>query len=343
MPDVIINTWDRSVDFFNEVPRKAVDLYDGLSGFKLELLNYSENATYLLQNPETGGKRILRVCRPNYHSKEEIESEIQWMLSIGEHTSIVVPKPIVGENGEYVQSIRLDYRDFEYHCVLFTFLEGDEPDIENEEKLIEVFEEIGKTAAQFHKHVMEKGNGFTNIKRPIWDYENLLGDKAKWGRWHDGLAITPAREALFTRVSKVIRNRLERFGQGRERFGLIHGDLRHANLLVRQGEVQVIDFDDSGFGWFLFDLAASLTFIEHRRYVPKLIESWLKGYRQVRPLSEEEEFEIPTFILMRRLQLIAWVGSRENETTTELGSAFTEQTDALAEAYLREFEGLSIR
>lgn len=53
--------------------------------------------------------------------------------------------------------------------------------------------------------------------------------------------------------------------------------------------------------------------------MPDLIQAWLKGYRKVRALSKEEELEIPTFIMMRRLQLIAWIGSRENETTRELG------------------------
>ena len=85
--------------------------------------------------------------------------------------------------------------------------------------------------------------------------KRLLGESPKWARWQDGLGITAERVELFVEVSKVIKSRLEDFGQDCNRFGLIHADLRHANLLVKDGEVKVIDFDDSGFGWYLYDLA----------------------------------------------------------------------------------------
>ena len=340
MSNAGVNTWERPVEFFDLVSQRAKGLYEGLDDFTVELLDYSENATYLVKHPETGEKRIMRVCRPNYHSKEEIESEVKWLQSIDEHTEVIVSKPIPGSDGEYLQSVTLDENNREYHCVLFTFLEGETPDVDNEEKLIRIFREIGKTTAHFHKHSIENWEQFNQIKRPIWDYENLIGEKPKWGRWQDGKGITPEREKLLTRVSIVIKERLEKFGKGQERFGLIHADLRHANLLIDNEKklVQVIDFDDSGFGWYLYDLAASLTFIEHRSYVPKLVEAWLEGYQTVRKLSEEELNEIPTFIMMRRMQLIAWVGSRDNETAAELGAEYSEQTDQLAKDYLEKFK-----
>jgi len=42
----------------------------------------------------------------------------------------------------------------------------------------------------------------------------------------------------------VIGARLARFGSGAARFGLIHADMRLANLLVDGDDVCVIDFDD---------------------------------------------------------------------------------------------------
>jgi len=104
-------------------------------------------------------------------------------------------------------------------------------------------------------------------------------------------------------------NRFIRFGKSPERFGLIHSDLRLANLLVENNRILVIGFDDCGFRWYLYDLATSTSFIEHKPHVPSLIQSWLRGYRKIRPLSKEVEIEIMTFIMMRKLQLLAWVGS----------------------------------
>jgi Ser/Thr protein kinase RdoA (MazF antagonist) len=99
--------------------------------------------------------------------------------------------------------------------------------------------------------------------------------------------------------------------------------------------VHVIDFDDCGDSWYLYDLAASLSFIEHEPYVPELVDAWVAGYREVAPLSAEEEAELPTFVLLRRLLLVAWIGSHaETETARGLGAGYTAGSCDLAEQYL---------
>ena len=75
-----------------------------------------------------------------------------------------------------------------------------------------------------------------------------------------------------------------------------------------QGEIKVIDFDDCGFSWYMYDAAASLSFYEHLPQVSSLIQHWLEGYRTVSAIGKAEEEEIPTFLMLRRLLLVAWVG-----------------------------------
>jgi Ser/Thr protein kinase RdoA (MazF antagonist) len=97
----------------------------------------------------------------------------------------------------------------------------------------------------------------------------------------------------------------------------------------------VIDFDDCGFGWYLFDLGASLSFFEHDPGVPALCDAWQRGYRRVMRLPEQDAAEIPTFVLLRRLQLVAWVGShRFADSARGLGAEFTRGACDLAERYL---------
>ena len=55
--------------------------------------------------------------------------------------------------------------------------------------------------------------------------------------------------------------RLHAYGTDIDRFGLIHADMRLGNLLVDGERVTLLDFDDCGFGWFLYDLAASLSLL----------------------------------------------------------------------------------
>lgn len=321
---------------FDTISRLAILMYPDHEDLTVELLDYSENATYLVKNSKSHEKLILRVCRPNYHKKEQIQGEIDWILEITKNSQVEVSEPVVGINGEYVQSVITEGDNHEYYCTMFTFLEGKAPDESDERLLIEHFEMLGEVTARLHNH-SQTWEGVSQIDRDPWNYETILGDNPKWGKWEDGKAITPERNELFQKVSETIRERLKQFGKSPDRFSLIHADLRLANLLVQGDQIKVIDFDDCGFGWYLFDIGSALSFIEHKPYVPDLVIAWVKGYRKVRDLSIEEENEIPTFIMMRRLMLISWIGSRDNETTREMGEAYTEQTDKLAKDFLQAF------
>ena len=60
------------------------------------------------------------------------------------------------------------------------------------------------------------------------------------------------------------------------------------------------------------------------------------GYRQLRLLPEDDEAEIPSFILMRRLTLLAWLGSRpDTDLVRSEGPKFGQTTAEIAERYLR--------
>ena len=102
--------------------------------------------------------------------------------------------------------------------------------------------------------------------------------------------------------------------------------------------MKAIDFDDCGFGWYMYDAATPISFYEHEPQVPELIEAWKKGYRKVLALPKADEDEIPTFVMLRRILLVAWVASHiEAELPKSLGSGFTEGTVGLCEDYLRKF------
>ena len=152
------------------------------------------------------------------------------------------------------------------------------------------------------------------------------------------MGLDAEKTKLFQRAADLVERRLEAFGKGPEHYGLIHCDMRLANLLIDGDETKVIDFDDCGFSWYLYDCATALSFIEHRPDVPELIGAWVRGYRQVAPLSVEDEHEIPTFVLFRRLLLVAWIGSHaETDLAKSMGVPYTKDTVALCDNYLSKF------
>jgi len=150
--------------------------------------------------------------------------------------------------------------------------------------------------------------------------------------------MTPESTAAFAETVALIGRRLERFGKGAARFGLVHGDMRLANLLADGRTVKVIDFDDCGFSWFLYDCATTVSFFEHEPVVADLLKAWVHGYRRVGQLSSEDEAEIETFVMLRRLLLVAWIGSHsETELAQAMGVQYTRDTIPLCERYLSRF------
>jgi Ser/Thr protein kinase RdoA (MazF antagonist) len=221
------------------------------------------------------------------------------------------------------------------NCVLFAFIQGEEP--KQDHDLIEPFKRLGEVTAQTHLHSMrwQRPDFF---ERTVWDFEHSIGSKPNWGPWTEGPDMTPARLPLLQRLVDAMQRRLQRYGQGKDRYGLIHADFRLANLLIHQGDIRVIDFDDCGLGWFLYDAGTAVSFFEHRPEVPGLIDAWAEGYRRVRPLSKEDEAELPTFVILRRMILFAWMGSHaETDLAKQEGPAYAEGTCEMAEHYLSRF------
>jgi Ser/Thr protein kinase RdoA (MazF antagonist) len=318
-----------------ELASAATSLYALPGQLSLSLVNLSENATYRIEAPD-GRLWALRIHRDGYHSREAIASELAWLMDLRASGTAITPRPVEGRDGELIQQMGHPRMARPRHVVLSEWESGTEPGIHDD--LAPAFETLGEIAARMHLHVRswKQPSGFTRF---TWDFETALGEEAPhWGRWRDGLGMDAAKEKLFGRTVELIGSRLAAYGKGSDRFGLTHGDLRLANLLIDGPAVKVIDFDDCGFSWFMYDAATPVSFYEHEPQVPGLIEAWKTGYRRVAALSREDEAEIPTFVMLRRLLLVAWIGSHsETDLARSMGIPYTEGTAGLCEDYLMRF------
>ncbi|MFN0191059.1 MAG: phosphotransferase enzyme family protein [Aestuariivirga sp.] len=321
-----------------ELAEQAAQLYELPRGLSVELINLSENATYKVEAVD-GRRWALRIHRDGYHSKTAIASELSWLMDLRNTGVVTTPKPVKGRDGEIIQELGHRLMARPRNIVLFDWEPGSEPGIG--ENLSEPFELLGEVTARMHLHAKSwrRPSWFTRL---TWDFESALGDdNPHWGRWRDGMGIDAAKENLFGRTVELIGRRLSAYGTSVDRFGLIHCDLRLANLLIDGKAVKVIDFDDCGFGWYMYDAATPVSFYEHEPQVPDLIESWKAGYRRVIALSKEDEAEIPTFVMLRRLLLVAWIGSHsETDLAKSMGLPYTDGTASLCENYLKRFSGL---
>jgi Ser/Thr protein kinase RdoA (MazF antagonist) len=284
------------------------------------LINRSENDTW------AAGDLVLRLHRPGYHTRAEIASELAWLVSLQDLPGLNAVRPVAGAQGLVTE---IDGR----YLVAFARIPGQE--LQPGDDLARWFAPLGEITARLHLHARQwvRPPDFTRMR---WDVEAILGPNPNWGHWRQSQGLTPEGAALLERATETLTARLQAYGTGPEVFGLIHADLRLANLMVDGDRLTAIDFDDCGFGWWAYDLAAALSFIETDPRLPDLIAQWCEGYARIAPLRAGDRGMIPSLIFLRRVLLTGWLASRaDSDTAAALdGPGYTLGTLELAEAYL---------
>lgn len=295
---------------------------------RLEVINRSENTTYRVSG--TGRPdEILRVCPPAYRSEAEIESELAWMDALRADAGISTPKAVRTRDGRRIAHLITGRGAAP--CVVFELLAGIEP---AEDALPDWFDRLGEICARIHRHAQDWRRPAGFVRRRL-DWDSLVGAAAVWGPWQIAPGLDAAAVRVLERTSAALRERVARYGSDGERFGLIHGDLRLANLLANGDELHVIDFDDCATSWHLFDLATALSLIEDLAVAAELVRRWLVAYCRVRPLDGEDLAMVPHLIMLRRLQVVSWFGSHaDTDVARRYGPVAVPATVAAGEDYL---------
>ena len=308
--------------------KNALNMWGVETASTIELMNRAENLTFRVR---VRGRQdlVLRLHREGYHSRQVIESEMAWSQALRSSTTVCTPRAYRGRDGHHVQS------DSNGRMMsLFEFVPGRNPGPDHDFSTL--FEKIGSIAATAHLHALHwKPPG--NFRRPEWNLHSIFGRAAIWGDWRIAPAMSASAKRTLEEAERQVRERLTEYGKDACRYGLIHADMRMANLLVDGQAIRLIDFDDCGKGWFMYDFAATLSFMELESRVPSYLAAWLRGYRRVRPIPDSDEAIIPSLVMLRRFALLAWIASRRDATEAQtLAPGFADGTVQLAEAYLSD-------
>ena len=309
----------------------ALQRWPGLNGARTHLVNHSENQTFRVDTAD-GQCFMLRVHRAGYQSTLSIQSELAWLQALQRDTSLPIPQPIAGCDGELLQrfiapdgSVRM--------AVLFDYIPGHEPVLPD--NLDGLFGTLGSYAATLHQHVTTWQRP-ADFERPIWQAATILDIDGPWGDWRVAPGVAAHNRPILDRLDAMLWQRLADYGMDADRYGLVHADMRLGNVLVDGENVSLIDFDDCGFCWFTYDFAAAISFHETSPAIPALRSAWIEHYRTVRPLNDRDLKSIDSMVMLRRMALLAWIGSHaETELAQQHMPGFADGTAALAERYLR--------
>ena len=307
-----------------------------LEGASLDLIKFRENAVFRVD--KNGFKAALRLHRHGYHSDDELRSELQWMQALLT-ANVMVPTLIPTNSGELFLKHSADGLPGELQIDLFEWINGEqlgsvEEGVANEAEIGRIYMALGELAARIHNQAAnwKLPHGFV---RHAWDAHGLVGEHPIFGEFWKLESASNAEVALLKRGRDRVFNELSHTKKSSDTYSMIHADFAPENILVEDDKIHLIDFDDAGFGWHLFELATSLYFIQDEPYFDRAKEAIVKGYRVHRQLSDEQLELLPLHLLARGFTYISWAHTRqETETAQELTPTILASVCELAENYL---------
>lgn len=304
----------------------------------LTLIKYRENAVFSAMRDGVT-KIALRVHRLDYHSDASLRSELQWVRCLAE-AGLGVPDILLTTGGEELALVATPDLPQPRQVDMLGWLNG-KPigSIElgldgTPEQQGALYHAVGILAARLHQRTKAwpLPAGFT---RHAWDHEGLIGPQPFWGPFLELDGLTPFHRAKILRAVEESRLEMERYGRSTENFGLIHADFVPENIIVNDGRLHLIDFDDCGFGWYMFEIATALYFHIGTPNFHVLRDNMIAGYASVLPLSDADLRMIEVFLFLRSTTYLGWVHTRsETETAREMKDYFIERTMLLADALL---------
>ena len=283
---------------------------------RLRLVRNGHNALFRATSEkrnDAGGKEefALRICRPGYQTPDELRSETTFLQAIQENTNLRTPTPLRTISGDWLTTIETEGVPEARQITLAKWETGRflrrNPGAHSLERLGTFMATLHRFAEQW-----QVPPGFT---RKRWDSVGLSGHSLGVNVEEARAAFTHEQRDLIERMNERGANMMSRLGEGKDVFGVIHADLHLGNSLFEKGDMCAIDFDDCGWGYYLYDLAVTFSSSSffHRKDFHEMRASVIRGYRRVRPLSDETFEDIETFVHLRHAGMMVWMmGNRQD-------------------------------
>lgn len=280
------------------IAEEALDRYDVGPDPRLEFVRHGENTTFRVEGDR--GSWALRVHRPGYRSAEAVRSELAWMEAL-RASGVRTPIAVRTLQGDVVAEVATPDGE---RLVSAMSWEPGEPLSDADDA--DAWRSLGALMGRVREHgiAWERPDRF---ERWSWDAAGMLGPQPHWG----DPALLPDWDAdaldLLAAVRARVLERLAAFGDGPDRYGLVHADLAFHNVLIDDGEPVLIDFDDAGWSWFMWELGVALAPFDGRPGFEERRDALVAGYRSACAVADEEIAELPTFVMARRLVTLGWV------------------------------------
>lgn len=291
-----------------EISKKVLEEYH-LNEYRLEFIGQSANVIYRVIESDSTRRYVLRIPESAsqefeevWSTKASIQSEVTWLEALTKESELFVPEPIYNKNNKLITEVRYDNKIL--NCTLLSWIEGEQkPYVPTVNDAAMVGKMIGKLHKQSSQWIVP--DGFT---RPTFD-ENKLDDALlKIQRAIDRGDITKDGETLILAGQKA-KDMVSNLERTNSNWGVIHADLIPSNFIFHDDFVSPIDFGACGFGYYLFDIGWTLSYIH-----PSFREGLLHSYSTEFPLpSKNVDDLLEAFFVIGQLDTIGfWLGKPDS-------------------------------
>ena len=259
-----------------------IEKYNLNDSFECKLYRTGVNHTYFISN--SNEKYVVRVYCHNWRSKNEIIEELE-LLKVLKDNNLPISYPISDKNEELIQEINAP--EGIRYVVLFSFAEGEKVRFITDENCFTV----GSIMAKIHNVTAKK-----KINRVNYTCDILLEQSYNYLKpfFSEELYEMKFLKENGLEISKIFAEN----SLSENQKGIVHLDIWYDNFSInKENEITIFDFDNCGNGSLILDIGyfcKQLFFIEQdkNQYESK-VKSFIDGYKQFRPLSEQEIKLIP--------------------------------------------------
>ncbi|MFL6210608.1 MAG: phosphotransferase enzyme family protein [Pyrinomonadaceae bacterium] len=252
-----------------ELAHTAIKLWHGVTG-SLRHIRNSTNDIYSFI--EAGKTRYLRLTSSRDRALEQIEAELDFIAYL-HRSGVSVMLPVPSAAGRLIEVIP-SADNLLFGCV-FAAAEGKRFRYEAAEFKQEHFRLRGRTLGQIHalsKAYVPAGS----LRRFAWDEDKLLLAADEF---------LPKSEKVVWRAYDELREWLQALPISADTYGLIHGDFGATNYRYQADQLNIFDFDDSCYHWFVYDLAITIYPHGWRKEGLQLLAWLLEGYTEQMKLA----------------------------------------------------------
>ncbi len=266
-----------------------------------EHVRTSENVVLKLLARD-GRAFALRIRKTAGAGSAHILSELAVLRDFGARAGATVPVPLPARDGRLFCPVAVEQETFQ--CAIFSWVSG--VHVAADQISPPQMAAMARAVAQLH--------AFSAAYRPPADFVRPVYDDAWFfgpGTWSADpefvARLAPDAAAYLQEANRTVRDRLRSFPRAPDSFGLIHYDPHPGNFLFENDAAHLLDFDECGFGPYLFDLAHVLfEFIENSRF-PDYRDAAHAEYAAARNGRAISEADLQLFLALQAIAYVNWL------------------------------------